>query len=77
MPARSIAGNVVMFAACKDGPFTPDHPDGGLCATGFCEALSGWGNPSYKEVLNKMREYSPTSQLSTNVEIDLDTPFVL
>ena len=66
-----------MFAACKDDQFTPDRLDGGICATGFCEALSGWGNPSYKEVLNKMREYSHMIQLSTNVEIDLDTPFVL
>ena len=66
-----------MFAACKDGDTTADNPDGGLCATSFCEALSGWGSPSYKEVLNKMREYSPTIQLSTNVEMDLDAPFVL
>ena len=66
-----------MFAACKDDQFTPDGPDGGLCATAFCETLSGWESPSYLEVLNAMREHSPMIQLSTNVEMDLDTPFVL
>ena len=66
-----------MFAACKDGDTTADNPDGGLCATGFCEALSCWVSPSYLEVLNAMREHSAQIQLSTNFAMDLDTPFVL
>ena len=71
-----------MIAACKDSQSTTDDYIPGFGNTGICsyalhKALSRGGNPTYKEVLVTMREHSNMIQLSTNFEMDMNTPFVI
>ena len=71
-----------MIAACKDSQSTPDTYIPGFGNTGKCsyalfKALSRGGNPTYKEVLFTMREHNEMTQMSTNVEMDMNVPFVI
>ena len=88
---RSIKGDVVMIAGCKDNKFSyygyvPDFGRSGMCSSALVKALGSGGQPSYKDLLAKMREtvrsnlgskYSQDVMLSTNFEMDMDMPFAI
>ena len=84
---RSIKGDVVMIAGCKDNQYSADGYNPGFGRSGACsyalvKALGCGGNPTYKDLLTTMREslrsrYSQTIMLSTNFEMDMDMPFAI
>ena len=87
LPLRSIKGDVVMIAGCKDSQYSwsVKHPGTGwssVCSDALVKALGCGGNPTYKDLLATMREFErsrnkQTIMLSTNFEMDMDTPFAI
>ena len=75
-----------MIAACMDHQTTPEMNitgDGkeGICTYGLRQALGEGKNPTYRELLHAMREYSDPDnymvQMSTNFELDMEHAFAI
>ena len=87
---RSIQGEVVLFAGCKDNQTSADAKVKDFGATGACtfafiKSLSpdcGDGL-SYLKLLTSMKttvrgiKHNQIVQMSTNFETNMDTPFVI
>ena len=87
---RSIQGDVVMFAGCKDSQTSADTKVRDFGATGACtfafiKSLGPGSDevPTYVKLLTTMKttvreiKYNQNVQMSTNFETNMDTPFVI